>query len=198
MELDDLKNTWDNISKLTEKQPHLTPKIIDQMIQKKYNSKINKIAYPEITGMIICLIGTVFIGVNFYKLNTFFLQTVGIVSSLLLVTVSAISLLSIRKLTITGDVNQPYAETLKIFASRKLEFYKLQKINITLSYLLLVTIIILLAKLFNGRDITDSKYFWMFSFTFGYIFLVFYSKLVSKSYKKTVTQAEELLQELKS
>jgi hypothetical protein len=197
MELDDLKNTWDNINQ-SEKQPHLTPKIIDQMIQKKYNSKINKIAYPEITGIMICLIGTVFIGVNFYKLDTSFLQTAGIVSILLLVMVSVISLISLRKLNITEDVNQPYAETLKKFASQKLQFYKLQKINSTLSYLLAVTIIILLSKLFNGRDIAESKYFWLFSFTFGYIFLLFYSKLVSKSYKKTVNQAEELLKELQS
>ena len=195
MELDDFKNTWDNQSNETQQQ-NLTFKIIDQMTQSKYNSKINRIAYTEIMGSLICLFATIFIGLNFYKLDNIFLQGVGIVSILLLLTLSVISFLSLRKLKKTNDFTKPYAETLKTFATQKLEFYKLQKINMTLSYLLLVTVIILLSKLFSGRDITDSKYFWTFSFSFGYIFLLFFSKFVTRFYKTTLRKSEELLQEL--
>ena len=195
MELDELKNTWDNQNDKA-KQQILTSKIIDQMTKTKYNSKINKIAYPEILGSIICLIGIIFIGFNFHKLDTTFLQGVGVISIFILLTLCVVSFLSLQKLKIINDFNKPYAETLKIFATQKLEFYKLQKINLTLSYLLLVTVIILLSKFFNGRDITDSKYFWIFSFTFGYIFLLFFSKFVSKFYKNTLRKTEELLQEL--
>jgi hypothetical protein len=196
MELDELKNTWDNANNPLEEQQNLTPKMIDQMTQKKYHSKIKKIAYPEIIGIIICLISAFFIGINFYKLDTAFLQGAGIISILLLMTLSTISLLSLRLLNITEDVNRPYAATLKIFATQKLQFYKLQKTNVILSYLLLVSIIILLSKFFNGKDITETKNFWIYSFSFGYLFLLFYSKLVSKYYKKTLQQTEELLQEL--
>ena len=197
MELEDLKNTWDNPNDKT-KQQILTSKIIDQMTQTKYNSKINKIAYPEILGSIICLIAIIFIGFNFHKLDSTFLQAVGVISIFILLTLSVVSFLSLRQLKMTNDFNKPYAETLKIFATQKLEFYKLQKINVTLSYLLLVTVIILLSKFFGGRDITDSKYFWTFSFTFGYLFLLFFSKFVVKFYKNTLRKSEELLQELKS
>ncbi|HYK75813.1 MAG TPA: hypothetical protein VEV16_02460 [Daejeonella sp.] len=193
MELDDLKSTWD--SQNNEKQD-LTLNMIDQMTQKKYRSKIKKIAYPEIIGSIICLIAAVFIGINFHKLDTGFLQGVGVLSIILLLLLSVISFLSIRQLTVAEDVGKPYAEALKAFATRKLKFYKLQKINITLSYLLLVTVIVLFSKFFSGKDITDSKYFWTFSFTIGYIFLLFFSMYVSKYYKKTLRQTEELLQDL--
>jgi hypothetical protein len=196
MELDELKNTWNNASNLVEEQ-NLTPKMIDQMTQKKYHSKIKKIAYPEIIGIIICLISAFFIGANFNKLDTAFLQGAGILSILVLVTLSIISLLSLRQLNIKEDVNQTYAATLKIFATQKLQFYKLQKINVILSYVLLVSIIILLSKFVNERDISDTKYFWIYSFSFGYLFLLFYSKWVAKYYKKTVQQSEELLQDLK-
>ena len=197
MELDNLKNTWNNhIDEIQEQD--LTLKIIDQMTQTKYKSKINRIAYPEIIGSIICLIATIFIGLNFYKLDTTFLQGVGVISILVLLTLSIISFLSLRQLQLTNDFSKPYAETLKIFATQKLQFYKLQKINITLSYLLLVTVIILISKFFNGRDITDSKYFWIFSFSFGYIFLLFFSKFVTRFYKNTLKKSEELLQELES
>jgi hypothetical protein len=198
MELEDLKNTWEDINNHATKQQNLTVKMIDQMTQTEYYSNFKKIAYPEITGVIICLIGASFIGLNFYKLDTTFLQGAGIVSILLLLTLSIISLLSLRQFTMPGDVNKPYAETLRKFAVQKIQFHKLQKINITLSYLLLVAIIILLSKFFGGKDITDSKYFWIFSFSFGYIFLLFYSKWVFKHYNKTLRQMEELLKELQS
>lgn len=197
MELDDLKNTWNEANNQTNQKQYLTSQSIDEMTQKKYYSKIKKIAYPEMLGVAICLIGSIFIGVNFYKLDTTFLQGVGIVSIVLLLALSGISLLSLRQLNISAEVNKPYAETLKIFAIQKMQFFKLQKINVTLCYLLLVTVIILLSKLFNGKDITNSKYFWTFSFTIGYIFLLFYSKWVAKFYKKTLNQTEELLEALK-
>jgi glucan phosphoethanolaminetransferase (alkaline phosphatase superfamily) len=196
MELDDLRSAWDNISDQTEKQHHLTPKIINQMTQKKYYPKVTKVAYPEIVGVGICLIAAAFIGAVFYKLDTLFLQGVGMVSILLLLTIAVISMLSIRQFNIKEDINKPYAETLRIFATQKLIFFKMQKVNIVLSYLLLVTIIILLSKLFNGRDITDSKYFWASSFSIGYIFLLAYARFVSKYYQKALSQAEDLLQEL--
>lgn len=198
MELDDLKNAWDDAGKQEAKQPRLTSEMIEQIIQKKYHSKIKKITYPEISGVIVCLISAVFIGVNFSKLDTILLQGAGIVSILLLLALSVISLLSLRQLDLTADAGRPYAETLRIFAIQKLQFYKLQKLNITLCNLLIVAMIVLLSKIFNGRDMTGSKYFWLFSFTFGYIFLTFFSGWVSKFYKKTLSQSEELLQELQS
>ncbi len=193
MELDDLKNTWNSSNINTEQ--YCTSEIIDQMTQKKFKSKIKKITYPEIMGSAVCLATVVYIGINFYKLDTAFLQGTGVLSMAILVTLSILSSLSLRQLN-AGDLNRPYTEALKQFATRKLKFYKLQKINIALSYLLLVTVVILLAKFFTGNDITRSKYFWTFSFCIGYIFLLFFSKFVTRFYKNTLSKTEALLQEL--
>jgi phosphatidylserine synthase len=198
MELDDLKNTWKDIDNQLKKQQNLNPKMIDQMTKTKYYSSLKKIAYSEIIGVIICLAGAAYVLVNFSKLNTTFLQGAGIISILLLLTLSGVSLISLRQFNMKENVNEPYAATLKVFAIKKIRFHKFQRINITLSYLLLVTTIILLSKFFGGNDITDSKYFWVFSFSFGYIFLLFYSKWVMKYYNKTLRQTEELLLELQS
>ena len=194
MELDDFKNSLNRES--NEEAQHLTPKIIDQMIERKYYSKMKRIAYPEYIGVAICLLAATFIGLNFYKLDTPFLKGTGIVSIFTLLIISIISLVSLRAFNNIRDVNKPFVETLKTFATHKLRFYKLQKVNVVLSYLLLVTIIVLISKLFNGIDVTGNKYFWIFSFTFGYIFLLFYSRWVMKYYKKTLLQTEELLKEL--
>lgn len=197
MELDDLKNTWHNRSEQAQQQ-NVTFQLIDEMTQTKYHSKIKRIAYPEIVGSIICLMATIFIALNFYKLDTLFLQGVGILSIIVLLTLSVLSFWSLKHLKMINDFNMPYSETLKRLATQKVKFYKLQKVNMTLCYVLLVTTIILLSKFYSDKDITDSKYFWTFSFSFGYIFLLFFSRFVTRFYKDTLRKSEELLQELQS
>ncbi|MGF2413906.1 hypothetical protein [Ferruginibacter sp.] len=196
MELDDLKNTWNNMSNEVQQQPHLNTEKINQMTSSKYHSRIKKIAYPEMAGIFICITGVAFTLFNFSKLNTVFFQATAVVAIAVLLLLSAISWISIRRLNVTGDVNKPYAATLKNFAVQKIRFHKLQKINVTLSYLLLVCIIILLPKFFTGKDITSNNSFWIFAFSIGYIFLLFYSKWVAKYYSKSLRQAENLLKEL--
>jgi len=196
MELDDLKNTWNESKSQVQKQQNVNPKMLEKMSDQKYRSKMKKITIPEIGGSIVCLAAAAFIGFSFDKLDTALLQGAGVLSILLLLLLPIISSLSTWQLSKTGNMNKPYAETLKAFAMQKIRFIKLQKLNVTLSYLLLVTIIVLLSKLFSGKDLSDNKYFWLFSFTIGYIFLLFYSKWVEKYYRKALRQAEELLSEL--
>ena len=195
MELDDLKSTWQNEGN-TATQNNLTTSIINKMTQEKYQSKIKKITFPEIIGSSICVIAAGFIAVNFNKLDTIILQAVGVASIIILLIISTLGILSLQQLNMKKESNKSYAETLKIFATQKLAFYKLQKINIILCYLLLVTIIVLLPKLFGDKNITEYKYFWLYAFSIGYIFLLLISKFVSKFYKKTLQQTEELLKDL--
>ena len=195
MDLDDLKTTWQNESN-SALQNNLTTLIIDKMTQDKYQSKIKKITLPEIIGSIICAIAAGFIALNFNKLDTIILQAVGVASIIILLIISTLGILSLQQLNMKKELNKSYAETLKIFATQKQAFYKLQKINIILCYLLLVTIIVLLPKLFGDKNITEYKYFWLYAFSIGYIFLLLISKFVSKFYKKTLQQTEELLKDL--
>ena len=192
MELDDLKNDWESILNPNT----LTTKAINQMTQKKYASKIKKIKYPELIGGVICLLGIGCIGFNFNKLDTFFLQSTGVLMMLLLVVLPAISLISLHQFNTTEDLSKPYVETIKQFAIKKLRFQKYQQANALLCYLLLVAIIILMPKLSNGKDITYSKTFWIFAFSFGYLFLLFFSKWVKKFYNKSLNEAEQLLKEV--
>ena len=97
MELDDLKKDWELTSSHTKPQNHLTAEVIDQMTSKQYRSKIQKIEYPEIIGGIVCLMGLTFISLNFSKLDTTFLQLIGIVSVLLLILLPLFSFLSLKR-----------------------------------------------------------------------------------------------------
>lgn len=195
MELDDLKNTWDDINNQARKQENLNPKMINQMTQIKFKARLNKVAYPEIVGTILAFILAANIGLNLDKLNTPFLQSLGIMCILILVIQPAISLGILWQLNMIGDVNKSYAETLKKFAIQKLRFFKFQKISLVSSYILLGFLMILIPK-FLGKDVNDNKYIWSFTIFFGYIFLYVFSRWVLKSYGKALQQAEELLKEL--
>ena len=198
MELDDLKNDWESTNNQSNNQNILTSKIITKMTQKKYQSKIKKIKYPELIGGIICILGLSFIGFNFNKLDTLFLQSIGVLAILLLLIIPAFSFLSLTQFNSADNFDKPYIEIIKQFANRKLMFLKYQKANAFFNYLLLVTIFILLPKFFYGKDITFNKLFWIFAFSIGYIFLLFFSKWVKKYYGTSLRQAEELLKEIEA
>ena len=196
MELDDLKNTWSEMSDQIKEKQNLNIKTFDKMSQKKIHSNLIKILLPEILGSAVCIAGAVYVAFNFYRLNGIAFQVVGIITILIFLILPIISLMSIQHLYKTGNVDQAYSDALKEFAVQKIKFCKLQKLNLLLSNLLLVCVIVLATRIFGRKEITDSKYFFVFAFSFGYIFLMFFSKWVSKSYNKTIKLTENLLSEL--
>lgn len=196
MELEDLKKQWESTNNPVQIKPLLTPEIIAQIIQKKYQANMNKIKYSELTGAVICLFGLCFLAVRFNELDSLAMQLVAVSTMLLLLIISVLSYVSTKQLSATGAIDKSYVESIKQFANRKLNFLKYQKLNAFLCYLLMVATIILLPKFFYGKDIAFSKTFWMFAFSFGYIFLLFFSKWVQKFYGNSLRQAEELLKEL--
>jgi hypothetical protein len=198
MKLEDLKNSWNEATIQTEKSESINLKNIDQMIQHRYNSRMKKIAYPELIGTIISFSGAIYLGFHFYKLQTSFLQVVGILVLLYLIIAPIVSLILIFQLNQIVDVSKPYIETLKKFAIQKIRFYKFQKYNALFVYILLGLFVILLPPLFGIRPLNLNKYFWALTIFLGYIFLYFFSKWVLKSYRKTLQQAEKLLQELQT
>ena len=196
MELHDLKNDWLSAGMQTEKQPILSAELIGLITRKKYNSRISKLKYSEWAGGIVCIAGLVFVAFNFSKLDTLFFEATGVITMLLLIVLPAISLSSLTQFYLIKNPGKTYADAIKVFALRKLRFLKLQRINAAFTYLLLVAVIILLPKFFGKKAIADNGYFWTFAFSFGYIFLIFFSKWVKKVYSNTLKQAEELLKEV--
>jgi hypothetical protein len=196
MELDDLKNTWNEMNNEVKERQNFTLKILDKMSNRKLHSKLYRIILPEVLGSLICISSAFFIGFNFDKLDRTAYQIIGVIGILVFVMVTVISLLSLENLNKAGDVGKPYADTLKDFATQKIKFCRLQKLNLRLSYLQLVIVVLLLPKFFEKSGITDSKYFFIFSFSFCFIFLLIFSKWVMNSYNKTIRQTEDLLKEL--
>ena len=196
MELDDFKNTWDEISEQVKEKQNFNLKTFDKMSKTKFNSNLQKIALPEIFASIICVGCAIYIGFQFNLLNTTLFKFIGVVSISLFILLPAISLFSVQQLYKSADINKSYANTLKEFAVKKMKFCKLQKLNISLSYPLLALLMILVTKLFGKHTNDENAYFMIFGFCFGYVVLLFFSKWVFKKYNKIIQQTEDLLNDL--
>lgn len=196
MELDDFKNTWDEIGKQVEEKQFFNPKTLNKMTKGKFNSNLQKIAIPEIIASIFCIGCAIYISFQFALLDTVLFKTIGVASISLLILLPAISLFSIRLLFKSTDIGKSYVETLKEFAVQKMKFCKLQKLNITLSYILLAVLMVLVTKIFGKNTNDENAYILIFGFCFGYIVLLFFSKWVFKKYNKIIQQTENLLTEL--
>lgn len=196
MELDDLRKQWEAADAQQHKKNRLTPDVVNEMTQRKFQSMLRRIEIPELIGGTICIVALGFIALNFGELNTVFLQGAGVAAVLLLAIIPMLSFLSLNGFDV--DIDKPYIATLKHFARRKLRFLKYQKANVLLSYMLLVTVIILLPKFFFSTDVNENRLFWIFAFPAGYVFLIFYSRWVNKMYGSILREAEELLSELEA
>lgn len=198
MELDDFKNTWDKMGSQVKEKQNLNLKMFDKMDRTKFHLRLKKILLPELLGSIVCTGFAIFIAFNFDKLNSVSFKIAGAVAMLLFILLPAISLVSVQQLYKSADISKSYADTLKGFAVQKIRFCKLQKLNFTLSYLLLATVIIISTRIFGRNTATDNGYFFIVAFGFGYIVLLSLSKWVFKKYNKAIRKAEDLLNELVS
>ncbi|MGB3343126.1 MAG: hypothetical protein WBA61_04375 [Aequorivita sp.] len=194
MELDDFKNTWDEMS--NQVNENLNFKIFNKMSKRKFNSNLQKIAIPELLASIICVGAAIYIGFKFNLLDTAIFRIAGVSAILLLLILPAISLFSIQQLYKSTDIGKPYVDTLKEFAVQKMRFCKLQKLNISLSYLLLAVVMILVTKFYGNHTDDENAYIMIFGFSFGYVILLFFSKWVFKKYNRIIEQTENLLKEI--
>jgi hypothetical protein len=196
MELEELRNDWQEMSKEIEKQKLLTDKLIIDMTQNKFNKKISSIAIPETIGTFVCFGITLYILINFSKLETWYLQLSGVFSALFYIVLPVLSLKSIYGMKRINISQGNYKQSLERFAKNKMQFIKVQKWSFYLSFVLVVVCLPVASKLMNGNDIFLDSTVWLWYLPFGFVFLYFFSKWVFRKYKGASNSAEELLKEL--
>ena len=198
MELDDLKNDWNQLQTKTPENAAFDVSVLNKITRQKIQSRLLRIFIPELTGSLFCVFGAIFIGLNFYRLNSIAFEIAGYLSIAILLLLPVISWFSIEQLHKMGNITKPYAETVKDFATQKIKFCQLQKSNFILAHLLLVTLIIVSVKIFGANTTTGSKHYLFMAIMIGYAFLLFFSSMVWKNYNKIILQAGQLLHEVNS
>lgn len=196
MDLEELRRNWQEVSKEIEKQKILTDKLIIDMTQKKYNSKLKSISIPEIIGTLICFGMALYILINFNKLDIWYLQLSGFFSALFCLVLPILSLKSIFGMQKVNLSTSNYKQALERFAKNRKRFILVQKASFYLSFILVIVGLPVASKLMSNKDLFLESKVWLWYVPFGFLILYLFSKWVFKHYKKTTESAENLLKDL--
>ena len=196
MELDELRNEWQEMSIELEKQKILTDQLIIDMTQEKYSNKLKSISIPETIGTVVCFAAAIYIFINFDKLDTWYMQLSGLFTALFCIVLPILSLRSIFGMQKLNISTSNYKQSLERFAKNKKQFVWIQKVSFYLSFVLVIVSLPVVAKLMNGKDLFLESKVWLWYVPFGFAFLYFFSKWVFRHYKRTTDSAEDLLKEL--
>ena len=197
MELEEMKVLWNEMSVEVEKQKTLTSKLIVEMTEQKFKNKLRKISIPETVGAVLCFLMALFVLVNFNKLDTWYLISSGIFTIAYLVLLPLFVLKSIGNMKRVNISENNYKQTIKDFAKSKKRFFFIQQLSQFLGVILIVTSMLLSAKILNDKDLLvmgGKALIWTVPIMM--IFLYFFSRWGIKCYRNATKQAENLLNEL--
>ncbi len=196
MEIEEMKGLWNEMSQRIDSQKVLTDKLVIQMTKQRYTNKLKAISIPESIGTVVCFASAVYIFMNFGRLDTWYLQLFGFFVIAYSVILPVLSLRSVKKMKNIDIAGNTYKDSLMEFAKSKKQFMFIQKLSYYLSFILVLIILPVFAKLMRNTDIFQESMIWVWYAPFGILFLYFFSMWVYKGYKKATVSAEEILKEL--
>lgn len=201
MELEEMQAVWTQMSDKIEKQKKLTDKMIIMMTQEKYRNKLNKIAYPETIGAVICYAIVVLILVNITKLDNWYSLLCGVICILVLSVLPILSLKTIHRIKNIDIVANSYKDTLLEYAKQKKSFQKSMKLGYYLGFVLMFAIMPVTTKIIKGKDLFENtKSIWPFAIAIplAIVFFIYFSKWAIRCYNNNINSAESLIKDIES
>jgi hypothetical protein len=195
MELEEMQSAWNNLSNRVEKQDARTNKIMEQLTQQNYQSKLNRIGYPEFIGTLVCYAGAAYVSVHLPNIEGAFMQVLAALSIGLLLLLPILSLASMRAMKSVRISTSTYLETINTFGRQKIRFQKLQKINVCLGLVLMLLALPVLAAI-QGKDLSQIPYFWTLVFPLFGLMMIAFAFWVLKAYNKTLHALENQLADI--
>ncbi len=196
MELEEMKMLWKEMSEKVEQQQLLNNKIILEMTERKYQEKINKLFYWELTATIINIIAALLLIIFYHKLDTTFLQIDGIILIMGFGLSPFLSLKKILQMKKIDVVNNSYQETIVNYTKMKKDFFNIQKFYFYITTPLMVLGLPVYLKLAYDTDLNMSPFSWACYIMFILVFLFGLSKVIKKTYGTLSDSAENILKEL--
>jgi hypothetical protein len=195
MKVEELQSIWTEMSDELEKQKKLTHKIIMQMTQERYTNQLQKIAKYEGIGALFCFAIALYILINFFKLDTWYLQLCGAITLGFLLVMPTLVLRSIRNMKRINIVKGTYTENLSAYSKARNQFLFLQRIGIGLAFVLMIAILPVAGKIMNGKDFFAGNQGWYWYLPVMLIFLILFSRWGYGKYKRITQSAEEIIME---
>ena len=199
MDLDEMKNVWDDMTKKLDSHKILTDQLIIEMTQLKYDNKTNILKNKEFLGLALAytMIGIVIY--SFESLDTWYLKTSGIVMMIILCVLPLYSIDWVKRLKKINLAKSSYKETLEQFYKTQKRVKQIELIGLSISPLLFVASSMVCLKIMGNEDIFKLKISWALIICIILIFIgVVYFIIISNKKKRNQLQfIEQLLKDLK-
>ena len=196
MELEEMKSLWNDMSQIVDQQKVLTDKLILDMTQERYENKLRHISIPESIAALICFVVVLYLVSNFGLLDVWYLQLLGAITIISCLILPILSLKSIQKMKAINISKNTYRESLTKYAKGETKFMLLQKISFYVSFLVLISSVIVFSKIIKDIDIftITEKLNWLVPSGIGVLYI--FTQWVLKKYKKATISANNILKEL--
>jgi len=199
MELEELQLAWTQMGKELAAQKQLTNTIIMEMTKAKYRNKFKKISRYEKTGAVVCFGIALLILLNFYKLDTWYLQVCGALSIGFLIVMPVLVLTALKRIQDLDIFTGTYTNGLVRYTTLKTKLLRLQQISIGLSFVMMFLIIPLTSKIVNDTNVFSMSFKaeqWI-GFLVVVIGMLLFSRWGYRSYQRITDSAALLLKDLK-
>ncbi len=196
MELEEMKLLWSDLNVKVEKQSRIQQEMIMKITRQKYRSKLEVIRLSEMVGSVVCFIYVAYLMSHFGELVLWYNRVLAIVSMLILIIPPILSLRVLRGMkNLQVGIESP-AVLLQKFARRKLEFWKIQRMSMLLSGVLLLTVLLPFTEIEGTGNRLTTYSFWMIYIPLALLFMLLFSRWVWSKYKGAIEASEQLLSEL--
>jgi MFS family permease len=198
MQLEEMKNLWDEMSLKIDSQQQLTNKLIMEMTQQKFRNRFSTLSLYETSGAVICFIAATFILLNLDKMDTWYLMLCGIFSLIILIILPVLSLRAINGLKKLNLSKNSYKETLIEFSKRKKNMMLIQQFSVGISIILMWMVAPVFSKIVNGKDFFMQEHSTglLLFYAATTIGVIFFARWGYGCYKRITASAEKDLKEL--
>ncbi len=152
MELEEMKNLWDNMNQKALRQPGFVQHNISNMTQLKYNEKANLFKVGEIMGL---LVAYTLAGIILYKFNildTWYLSICGVILVMYLLVMPLYTITGIKRMKKINLAKSSYKEVMEHFYSVKNRLRQAEKISLMASPFLFIASMVVLTKMVLDID----------------------------------------------
>ena len=198
MQLEEMKNLWDEMSLKIDSQQKLTNKLIMEMTQQKFRNRFNTLSLYETSGTVICFLAATFILLNLDKMDTWYLMLCGILSLLILIILPILSLRALFGLKKLNLSKNNYKETLLEFSKRKKNMMLIQQFSVGISIVLMWMVAPVFSMIVNGKDFFMQEHSTglLLFYAASTIGVIFFARWGYGCYKRITASAEKDLKEL--
>jgi len=198
MQLEEMKNLWDEMSLKIDSQQKLTNKLIMEMTQQKFRNRFSTLSLYETSGAVICFLAATFILLNLDKMNTWYLMLCGILSLLILIILPILSLRALYGLKKLNLGKNNYKETLMEFSKRKKNVMLIQQFSVGISIVFMWMVAPVFSMIVNGKDFFMQEHSTglLLFYAASTIGVIFFARWGYGCYKRITASAEKDLKEL--